>query len=116
MFTFIVVVSDYKQRLEKSLKTEKAEHQQSKAELTKLTEEKSKNEKTASDAKVQLSSLQQHYNLLQTQHDDFKQKCSETQQEQLSEMKKLQAKFKELEEQLKKAEADRENLKVSSFT
>lgn len=108
----VTVVSDYKQRLEKSLKTEKAEHQQSKSELAKISDEKNKNEKTAIDAKVQLSSLQQHYNLLQTQHDDFKQKCSETQQDQLNEMKKLQLKLKELEQELEKVETERENLKV----
>lgn len=107
------MISDYKQRLEKTLKTDKAEHQQTKSNLEKqLSDEKTKSEKSALEAKHQLASLQQHYNLLKTQHDDFKQKCSDSQAEQLTEINNLQAKLKEVQEQLKKVEGERESLKV----
>lgn len=107
------MISDYKQRLEKSLKVEKAEHSQSKKELqTKLDEERVKNEKTASQIKMQLSSLQQNYQLLQIQHEDFKQKCTDNQQEQANEINQLQATLKEAEEELKRVKKDKENLKV----
>lgn len=62
----LTVIFDYKQRLERSLKTEKAEHQQSKTDLeTKLKSEKKSYEKANNEAKLQYTSLQQHYNLLQ---------------------------------------------------
>lgn len=107
------MISDYKQRLEKSLKAEKAEHTQSRKDLqTKLDEEKAKNERTASQIKLQLSSLQQSYQLLQTQNEDFKQKCADNQQEQASEINQLQATLKEAQEELKKVKNDKEKLKV----
>ncbi|XP_044267177.1 putative leucine-rich repeat-containing protein DDB_G0290503 [Tribolium madens] len=93
--TQLQMISDYKQRLEKSLKTEKAEHQKIQSELeNKLNEEKSKNEKGTNEANVRFSSLQQHFNLLQTQYED------------------LQAKLKELEQELKDVKASKESLKT----
>lgn len=60
------MISDYKQRLEKSLKTEKIEHQQAKAEFeTRVNEEKLKYQKTSEEATIKFNALQQHYNLLQ---------------------------------------------------
>lgn len=60
------MISDYKQRLEKSLKTEKTEHQQAKAELeSRVNEEKLKHQKATEEATLKFNSLQQHYNLLQ---------------------------------------------------
>lgn len=60
------MIFDYKQRLEKSLKTEKAEHQQTKKDLeNKLDEEKSRQEKATNEANLKMSSLQQQYNMLQ---------------------------------------------------
>lgn len=50
------------------MKTEKAEHQQSKSNFeSKFNEEKVKYEKSQSESKLKHSSLQQHYNLLQVQ-------------------------------------------------
>ncbi|KAJ8960664.1 hypothetical protein NQ314_006056 [Rhamnusium bicolor] len=110
--TQLQVISDYKQRLEKSLKTEKAEHQQTKTNLeNRLIEEKSKNEKSSSDSKIKLNSLQQHFNLLKTQHEDFKEECSKTQQNQLEEINELQSKLKEIKEELKKLQSSKESLK-----
>lgn len=106
--TQLQVIFDYKQRLEKSLKTEKAEHQQSRSDLdAKLNEERNRNDKVMKEENVRFDTLQQHYNILQTQHDDFKEECSKIQHEQNDEVNKLQAKLKEVQEQLKKSEADK---------
>ncbi|KAJ8944506.1 hypothetical protein NQ318_011764 [Aromia moschata] len=110
--TQLQVISDYKQRLEKSLKTEKAEHQQTKTNLeNKLNEEASKYEKYSTDTKLKLNSLQQNYHLLEIRHGDFKEDCSKTQQKQLEEINALQSKLSEVQEELKKVEASKENLK-----
>lgn len=102
--TQLQVIFDYKQRLEKSLKTEKAEHQQSKHDFeTKLEEEQTRHEKTINEVNLKFSSLQQHYNLLQTEYDDFKEESSKIQRQQLSEANDLQSKLKELQGQLKQS-------------
>lgn len=59
-------IIEYKQRLENSLKTEKAEHQQTKANFeNRLNEEKNKCDSSSNQSKMKFNSLQQHYNLLQ---------------------------------------------------
>ncbi|XP_065164380.1 Golgi integral membrane protein 4-like [Atheta coriaria] len=104
------VVFDYKQRLEKTLQSEKVEHQNVKQDYTdKLNEEKMKCEKNANEGKLRFSTLQQHYNLLQTQHDDFKEECSKIQREQLDSLNQLQAKLKEVQEEMKRSVVDKEN-------
>lgn len=106
--TQLQVIFDYKQRLEKSLKTEKAEHQQSRSDLeAKVNEERNRNDKVMKEENLRFDTLQQHYNILQTQHDDFKEECSKMQHEQNDEVNKLQSKLKEVQEQLKKADADK---------
>ncbi|XP_028128142.1 interaptin isoform X2 [Diabrotica virgifera virgifera] len=70
--TQLQVISDYKQRLEKTLKTEQADHVQTKANLeNQLKEERSKYENEATDMKHKLESVQQHLNLLQTQYTEL---------------------------------------------
>ncbi|KAG5883039.1 hypothetical protein JTB14_010429 [Gonioctena quinquepunctata] len=111
--TQLQVISDYKQRLEKSLKTEKAEHQQKISSLeNQLKEERNKNDKDSSDSKMKLSSLQQHFNLLQTEYDDFKEETSKAQKQQQEEINTLEAKLKETQEELKKVKASKESLKA----
>ena len=95
---YLAVISDYKQRLEKSLKTEKAEHQQVRNELeNKLNEEKSRNEKATNEANLRFTSLQQHFSMMQTQYDD------------------LQSKLKEVQDELKEVKASKESLKVGAW-
>lgn len=95
------------------MKNEKAEHLQSKNSLeVKINEEKSRGQKLTNDALLKYNSLQQHYKLLQTQHDDFKEETSSTQKKQLEEINSLQAKLKEIEEELKKVKASKESIKV----
>lgn len=73
-FVSFSVISDYKQRLENSLKSEKAEHQQTKINNEiKANEEKLKSEKIMNEAKNKFNSLQQHFNLLQVFRIQFKQ-------------------------------------------
>lgn len=111
--TQLQVISDYKQKLEKSLKNEKAEHLHSKNNLeVKINEEKSRSEKLSNDALIKYNSLQQHYSLLQTQHDDFKEETSKMQKKQLDEINSLQSKLSEVEEELKKIKASKESLKT----
>ncbi|XP_023014174.1 uncharacterized protein isoform X2 [Leptinotarsa decemlineata] len=110
--TQLQVISEYKQRLEKSLKTEKADHQQALSNLEdQLKEERNKNEKYSSESKMKFSSLQQHFNLLQTEYDDFKEETSKAQKQQQEEINTLQAKLKEVQEELKKVKASKESLK-----
>ncbi|KAF5281257.1 hypothetical protein FQA39_LY05143 [Lamprigera yunnana] len=102
--TQLQVIFDYKQRLEKSLKTEKAEHQLSKKDFeSKLEKEESHYKTSISEVNLKFSSLQQHYNLLQAEYDDFKEESSKIQRQQLSEANDLQAKVKELQGQLKQS-------------
>ncbi|XP_060517307.1 rho-associated protein kinase 2-like isoform X2 [Cylas formicarius] len=111
--TQLQVISDYKQKLEKSLKNEKAEHQYSKKNLEDvINEEKSKSEKVSNDALLKYNSLQQHYNLLKTEHEDFKEASGKIQQKQLDEINSLQSKLKELKEELRKVEGAKEALKT----
>ncbi|KAK9712970.1 hypothetical protein QE152_g24614 [Popillia japonica] len=115
--TQLQVISDYKQRLEKSLKTEKTEHQQAKAELeSRVNEEKLKHQKATEEATLKFNSLQQHYNLLeqhynllQTAHEDTTRECSRKQNEQLSIINNLQSKLKEVQGQLQQCEREKEN-------
>ncbi|KAB0792759.1 hypothetical protein PPYR_14718 [Photinus pyralis] len=102
--TQLQVIFDYKQRLEKSLKTEKAEHQQTKKELdARLEEEQTNHEKSVSEINLKFSSLQQHYNILQAEYNDFKEESSKIQRQQLNEVNDLQSKLKELEGQFKQS-------------
>lgn len=109
MFIFISVIVDYKTKLEKSLQSEKADHKQTRTELeARINDEKTRRDKTSMEVNLRLSSLQQHYKLLQTKHDDLKEKSDKLQQQYLEETDKLQAKVKELQEQLKQSEKNKE--------
>ncbi|KAF7267922.1 uncharacterized protein LOC143202605 [Rhynchophorus ferrugineus] len=111
--TQLQVISEFKQKLEKVMKNEIAMHQKNVASLeTKINEEKSKSEKASSDAQLKYNSLQQHFNLLKTEHEDFKEECSKIQKEQLDEVNSLQSKLKEIKEELKKVRESREDLKT----
>ncbi|XP_028128134.1 glutamic acid-rich protein isoform X1 [Diabrotica virgifera virgifera] len=111
--TQLQVISDYKQRLEKTLKTEQADHVQTKANLeNQLKEERSKYENEATDMKHKLESVQQHLNLLQTQYDDYKEETDKGQKQQQEEINNLEARISELLEEEKKLRSSRESLKT----
>lgn len=66
IFLFLLVIFDYKNRLEKSLQSEKAEHKQTRIELQKRADnEKTNCEKNAMEANMRYSSLQQQFKILQ---------------------------------------------------
>ncbi|XP_057672187.1 interaptin-like [Diorhabda carinulata] len=111
--TQLQVISDYKQRLEKSLKSEQSDHHQIKLNLeNQLKEERSKYENEANDMKLKLGSVQQHLNLLQTQYDDYKEEMDKSQKQQQEEIGNLEARISELLEEQKKLRSSRENLKL----
>ncbi|XP_044743769.1 Golgi integral membrane protein 4-like isoform X2 [Chrysoperla carnea] len=106
------VIFDYKNRLEKSLQSEKAEHKQTRIELQKRADnEKTNCEKNAMEANMRYSSLQQQFKILQSTHEDLKKQSSVIQKEKLNEINTLQSKVKEIQEQLKQKERTFENLK-----
>lgn len=71
-------ITEYKQILEKSLKTEKEEHHQTKANFeSKLNEEKNKCDSNSNQSKMKFNSLQQHYNLLQVSIKNAWKLCNE---------------------------------------
>ncbi|KAL3282707.1 hypothetical protein HHI36_005879 [Cryptolaemus montrouzieri] len=111
--TQLQVISDYKLRLEKALRTEKAEHSKSNSSFDQvLKDEKSRNDKVSMEAKLRFDALQQRYNLLQTEYDDYKEKESKTQHEQLDEINDLQTSLKALKQEKKVVETSKEKLKT----
>ncbi|CAH0556448.1 unnamed protein product [Brassicogethes aeneus] len=98
--TQLQVISDYKQRLEKSLKIQNAENQQKRIQLEqKIEDEKVKYEEQINELKQKYESSQQHFNLLQTNYDDLKQ----------TDVKKI----KELEETINTINKNVEHLKAN---
>lgn len=103
---------------QKTLKTERQEHQQFKHNLEQDAREKSEmKDKAVSEANNKLASLQQHYKLLKSQHDDFTEECTKTKAKQLTEINDLQSKTKSLQNQheqlIKQKQKDIEFWKVS---
>lgn len=96
---------------------EKHSHQQTKDDCESRTKvQKDFNEKTLTETNNKLTSLQQHYKLLQTQHDDSNNECAKSKAHQLEEINGLQKKLKSLETQnaqaLKEKDKELELLKV----
>lgn len=100
------VISEYKQKLEKTIKNEKAEHQKVKGTLEEQVEElKNKYEKVIEDSEQRFKSLDQEHNILKANFDDFKSECSKNKDD-------LEKNVKEINEQLKNEENLRQTLKT----
>ncbi|XP_059619901.1 Golgi integral membrane protein 4-like isoform X1 [Phlebotomus argentipes] len=100
-------------RLEKSLEGERLSHQQNRVELQqKAREEKEIREKSTKESNSRLASLQQHYKLLQSQHDDLQESCSKSHQKQLEEINGLQRKLENLRQGEKQKDKEIEHWKV----
>lgn len=56
-------------------------------------------EKSVQEINLKLSSLQQHYKLLKSQHDDYTEECTKSKAKQLIELNALQGKVKSLQSQ-----------------
>lgn len=83
---------------EKSLKSERYSHQQTRDEMTnKAREEKDLSEKTVMETNMKLSSLQQHFKLLKSEQDDSKDECAKSKVRQLEQINGLEKKVKSLE-------------------
>lgn len=110
--TQLQVISEYKIKLDKALKIEKAEHARSNSSFSQLlSEEKEKTKKNLLDSKMRFDSLHQTHNLLQTEFEDYKEKSGKTQEEQLQEINDLKAKINELQEEIKNVEHSKEKIK-----
>lgn len=99
------MVVDSKFRLDKSITAERIIHDQTKLELQqKIKNEKELRDKTSSELNLRFNSLQQHYKLLESQHHDLSEECSNIKEKQLIETNALERKIKHLQGQITMAE------------
>ncbi|ERL95233.1 transcription activator BRG1 [Dendroctonus ponderosae] len=111
--TQLHVISEYKEKLEENLKIDQAELQENKGIWeTKVKEERDRAQKLIGDAQMKYNSMLQHFKLLQTEFDDFKELSSGSQKKQLEEINSLQSKLKKVEEELKKVSESKEEIKT----
>lgn len=82
------------------MKLERQEHKQFKHNLEREAREQTDlKEKVVQESNSKLESLQQHYKLLKSQHDDYTEECSKVKAKQLEEINALQRKVKSLQSQ-----------------
>ncbi|XP_055701788.1 Golgi integral membrane protein 4-like isoform X2 [Phlebotomus papatasi] len=100
-------------RLAKSLEGERLSHQQNRVELQqRAREEKEIREKSTKESNSRLASMQQHFKLLQSQHDDLQESCAKSHQKQLEENNGLQRKLENLRQGEKQKDKEIEHWKV----
>lgn len=103
------------------MKTERFDHQQTKYELQKRAKvDKEHREKIQMESNLKYTSLQQHYKLLKSQHDDLSDECAKQKTNQLEEINGLQGKLKSIISQntqiIREKDREIEHLKVSDKT
>lgn len=104
-----LVIFEYKVRLEKSLAEEKSSNAAVKQELQqRASREKSLRDKDSIEAMRRFDSLQQSYQLLQTEHQDLQDDCKKHKKQALDETNKLETTLQDLRSRLRQAEQDRE--------
>ncbi|XP_066601675.1 Golgi integral membrane protein 4-like isoform X2 [Prorops nasuta] len=107
--TQLQVIFEYKNRLEKSLAEEKSSIQAVKQELQeRASREKTLRDKDSIEATQRFNSLQQKYNLLQTEHEDVKDECKKSQMQALKENGKLESTLQDLRSKLRLAQENKE--------
>lgn len=103
--------------LEKKAQSEQQHHVEQSHNLERQAQEIAESkEKSVHDTNLKLTSLQQHYKLLQSQHDDYKEECTKTNTKQLEKIKFLENNVKKLEsknEYLRTQQKDNEMWKVT---
>ncbi|GAB0097372.1 uncharacterized protein DMENIID0001_130090 [Sergentomyia squamirostris] len=100
-------------RMEKSLEAERLSYQQNRIELQqRAKDEKDIREKSTKESNSRLASLQQHYKLLQSQHDDLQESCSKSHQKQLEEINGIQRKMDNIRQSEKQKDKEIEHWKV----
>lgn len=103
--------------IEKNIKSERYEHQQTKYDLQRRSKEnKEFRDRTMMETNMKFGALQQSYKLLKIQNDDLTTECAKNKQTQLEEINGLQRKMKSLNSQnvqmLKEKDKEIEHLKV----
>ncbi|XP_037036220.1 uncharacterized protein LOC119074303 isoform X2 [Bradysia coprophila] len=103
--------------IEKSLKSERYDHQQTRSELIRKSKDaKEYQEKTMVESNMKFGSLQQHYKLLKNQHDDLVEECVNNKTKYTKEYNGLKDKLKrvtiEFNEELRKKDDEIQSLKI----
>lgn len=108
MLRFILVIYEYKVRLEKSLAEEKSSNAGLKHELQEhATREKSLRDKDSIEATQKYNSLQQQYKMLQSTVQDIRDECTKQQKQALDDTSKLETTLQDLRSQIRKAKEDK---------
>lgn len=124
MFLFInhifPVVVNSKLRLEKTIASERMMNEQSKQDVQmRAKEDKEHRDKDIVDKNNRISSLQQMYKILQSEHDDFKEDCTKVKANNLETINGLERKLKSLQNEVaqlkREREKDVEHWKVRNF-
>nr|CAD7454195.1 unnamed protein product [Timema tahoe] len=106
------VIFEYKLRLEKSLQQEKADHRQTRDDLTaRVSEEKQFREKETQESMNKYTSLQQQYKILQSQHEDLSDECTKIRASHLQSIEdnaKLEAQLQAVQSELKQIQSSKE--------
>ncbi|XP_055371065.1 uncharacterized protein LOC129605375 isoform X1 [Condylostylus longicornis] len=93
-------IIDHKFSLEKNLEKERKEHLETKKFLElKVKAAKENSVKQTQDSSARFDSLQQHYKLLQSEHNDLVEDCAKTKKNQLEQINMLERKVKSLQNQ-----------------
>lgn len=103
--------------IEKSLKSERYDHQQTKSELVRKSKDaKEFQEKTMVESNMKFGSLQQHYKLLKNQNEDLVEECANNKTKYMKEYNGLKEKLKrvtiEFNVELRKKDDEIDSLKV----
>ncbi|KAL6430881.1 hypothetical protein ACFW04_006995 [Cataglyphis niger] len=103
------VIFEYKVRLEKSLAEEKSSNAAVKQELQqRASREKSLRDKDSIEAMRRFDSLQQTYQLLQTEHQDLQEECKKHKKQALDETNKLKTTLQDLHDRIEQAKKEKE--------
>lgn len=95
--SYAICFFQIKTALEKKLKLERKQHEQKERDLQRQTQTQNElKERSVQEANQKLTSLQQHYKLLKSQLEDFKDECSKLKSAQLSKINSLESQIKEL--------------------
>ncbi|XP_019883682.1 Golgi integral membrane protein 4 isoform X2 [Camponotus floridanus] len=107
------VIFEYKVRLEKSLAEEKSSNAAVKQELQqRASQERSLRDKDSIEAMRRFDSLQQTYQLLQTEHQDLQDECKKREKQALDETNKLETTLQDLRGRIRQAHEEKEKLKA----
>lgn len=91
--------------IEKSLKSERYDHQHTKYELK---NEREQIDKSVMETNLKLTSLQQHYKLLKSKHDDLDEEYTKSKEQYRENIMDLNDKLKSTKNQLQQEQKERE--------